>query len=309
MEKLRQIPKKQALLGFVFIVSNMVFWPLLTLILALRITNPLYIIALIFMGFLVTVTFGLLQLFVSKYLRFILYALLTILLLGLYRFEDLNFIGVFLFSALILVAHWRAERVKRFIAEFKPFYMLRRFMPIFFTGMAIVLAFVYNSFILQYYVDNPQIPKQAYSTVFRPAEAFLQIPLPGYRPGMTMEEFQEVVVSSVFTKFLPQNEAGRQIDFENIDFPDFLGESVADVTVEEFTLAWINQTMNTILAPYLDLLPALFVVGLFLVFRFILLPFLWAAKGLTLLAIELLLLYNIIVEKEIQTTKKIRVLE
>lgn len=300
------IPKKQAWLGMIFIGINIAFWSLLTYALALHITTPFIVSLLFILGLALAVTYGLLVLFVHRYISYFLYIFLSILLLVLYGFYDLNFIGVFLFTLILFLAFLRAQRFRDFIADFRPYHISRRFMPLFFTALAVLLAFVYNSFILQYYVEDLHIPKSVYSVAFKPVDYSLEFLFTDYERGMTITEFQNILVSGFVTRFIPGLPEGQ---LEAGAFPEFFGENVAEFSVEEFSLVWVNQSIASIFTPYRDILPALFIFGLFLVLRFVFLPFVWVSTGLLLLAIKILSLYNIITLDEETTVKEVPVLE
>ncbi|MEX0877427.1 MAG: hypothetical protein WDZ40_01025 [Candidatus Spechtbacterales bacterium] len=304
--KMPDIPKKQVWLGIIFVSLNLAFWSLLTYSLALRVTSSLFVSSVIILGLILAVVYSLLVLFARKHLTYFLYVFTGTLLFVLYGFYDFNFVGVLLFTSVLFLAHFRAQRFKNFIADFRPYYLSRKFLPLFFTALAIMISFVYNSFVLQYYVEEPQIPESVYSVVFAPVEYSLRFVAPGYETGMTVEEFQEVLINGFMARFLPGEMSGQ---FDSGALPDFFGEEAGSITVEEFSLAWINETIDNILTPYKSVLPALFVFGIFLTLRFVFLPFVWVSTGLFLLVIKVLLLYNIIVLKEVTTVKQVPVLE
>jgi len=274
--------------------------------LALRVASPVFVSSIITLGLILTIVYGLLVLFAHKHLTYFLYIFTGILLFVLYGLYDFNFVGVLLFTFILFLAHFRAQRFKEFIADFRPYYISRRFIPLFFTALAIMVSFVYNSFILQHYVEEPHIPKSVYSVVFAPVEYSLGFVVPGYEVGMTVEEFQGVLVNGFLARFLPGELSGQ---FDSGALPDFFGEEVENITVEEFSLVWINETIDNILMPYKSVLPALFIFGIFLTLRFVFLPFIWISVTLVLLVIKVLLLYNIITLQKVTTVKEVPVLE
>lgn len=296
---------KQIWTGLLFIGVSAAFWFAVFWAFLIRLNNPVLFTLLLVAGLVWSAFFGFVTLFLPKRILFFVYGVVGIVIGVLFGLVDLNIIGIALFVGAMFVAYWRMKRAKKFAGGFRTVFFSRRMLPIFFTGLAILLAFFYMNYVLVDYVDNPRVSPKVWHIMFQPVEGGLQVIVPGYQEGMTIEEFQKVFVSGFMAQFLPEGAEVPQ-DEEAVQFVD---DATGQKTLEQFTLEWLNQTIATIAGPYRDIMPALFVVGLFFAFRFLLWPLMWGVIGILWLAIKALMLYNILEEREVTTVHKVPVLE
>jgi len=282
------LPKKQWWFTVIFLLSGIVFWISLFSIFSnntsATVTSAIGVIWLTF------VTLG--MLFLNKRLLFLTYTIFGILVFILFGFGVFNLIGVGIFWLLTLLAHKRADKTREILLEFKISYITRKFLPIFLTGLALVVAFIWQGFILEKDLQEaPQITQETFHKMFAPIEGTIAGIVPGYRSGMTIEEFQ-----NLFFGGFGSGQNGAQ-------------QEILQQTLEEFTLVWVNSSINATLTPYLGLAPFFVILGLFFVLKFIFWYLKWISLGLLLLATKLMKIYNILIIKEEQIVRSVPVLE
>ncbi|MDX1535839.1 MAG: hypothetical protein R3346_03705 [Candidatus Spechtbacterales bacterium] len=307
-DKILSIPHKQVWFAFLFSATSLVvlggiFWMFME-----RGFHPWLLGILLVAGILWSSMVALAFLFVEKSLLYAMFGFLSLILIVLFGFQKTNIIGIILFIIVSWLAYKRGERMRRFLAEFRPIVISMKSMTIFFTGLAILLAFTYHNFIFEdYYKDGLRVSGEVYPVVFEPIEQFLELILPGYEEGMTVKETENVIKSSFIVWFLPEEiENSEEVINES---PTFLDEDISSLTLQELSLEWINQTLENTIQPYGEVMPAIFIVGLFFAFRFMLWPFMWVSLGALLLEMKLLSLYNILTVKEVTVEKEVLSLE
>ena len=176
------IPKKQIWVGAFFSLVSILFWFGIFWALSSRITDALILIGLLLLGIFWIAALVITILFLDKKIVYSSFGVLLLTLLVLFSSRDFNIIGIILFSILLVLAYLRAESIKKSLAKFKSLFIARRFFTIFFTGLALLLAFVYNSFILTDYLDGDfNIPPNVYHILFIPIETSLIIAIPEYQ--------------------------------------------------------------------------------------------------------------------------------
>ena len=134
---LHNISKKQWWFGTLLLVSGFLFW----LYLYIVFTSKGSLIALAVFGILWLFFAGFSALFLEKRLLFILYVFLSFLIIILFGFRGFNVVGILIFLPVIFWAHDKAKRVKDSLSLPRILFVLRKFFPIFLTGLTIMLAF------------------------------------------------------------------------------------------------------------------------------------------------------------------------
>lgn len=309
------ISKKQIWMGVFFSLTSLLFWLGIFWALSSRITDAVLLVAIFLTGILWITALVVIILFLDKKAVYVSFGILLLTLVSLFGFGKYTILGIILFGIILWIAYIRVERIKNSLAQFKALFLARRFFTIFFTGLAVLLAFIYSSYILSdYSIDDFHVSESVYHILFIPIETSLRIVIPKYKKGMTVGELQEVLVDNFLTRFLPEKDT--QIDVpqginfnQETEFSPMLYGDVINMTLEQFSLNWINTSVAIIVEPYKDILPVFFIVGLFSVIKFLLWPLKWLSLIFIWLAIKLLMLYSIISIKETQILIKIPVIE
>lgn len=282
-----EIPVKQLWLGGVFIVVSVVVWLFIFQVFSTGTApgdkTPLLLATIL--GWIIL--FNLTLLFLERKIVFFLYGVFLLLLVLLFGMHGWVLLGVAGLGLTMFWAQQKAQNEKSLLIEFKAFRISRRALPIFFTGLALFLAFSYQGLILDDTLKGDlSISPAVYDSIFEPTERILDIMFSGYERGMSVGDFQQLVLRT-FT-FLP---------------PSFVGDEIASQSLRDFSFDLINANISSILEPYRGLLPFLFIIGLFFVFKTFSLPFLWFTLALSWVVIKILLLYNIVTVKETSVTK------
>jgi len=225
--------------------------------------------------------------------------LIALLLLGTKGF---GVIGVFLFGAGVAIAYHKAQREKKLLIEFKPFRIARRSLPIFFTGLSLLLAVSYHSFILQDTLEELHVSPELFELMYAPTDLMLGLIIPDYNTDASISEVQASIIQNILPKLFPPglDPTAPERFFQ----PQLLDPEISSQTLKEFTFQWLNTNLATIVEPFRALLPAFFIVGIFFTFKFLFIFVLWATVVLAWLVIKILLFYNIIVLTERDVKKK-----
>lgn len=288
-----QIPTKQLWLGGIFIVVSVIVWLFIFQVFSTGTApgdkTPLLLAAIL--GWIIL--FNLTLLFLERKIALFLYGVLLLLLVFLFGIHGSALFGVVGLGLTMLWAQQKVQNEKSILIEFKAFRISKRALPIFFTGLALFLAFSYQSLILDDALEGDlSIPPAVYDSIFKPTERILDIMFSGYERGMSVGDFQQLVLRT-FT-FLP---------------PSFVEDEIASQSLRDFSFDLINTNISAILEPYRGLLPFLFIIGLFFVFKTFSLPFLWLTLIFSWVVIKILLLYNIVTIKETSVEKIEAVIE
>lgn len=278
---------KQIALASIFLFATFALAILLFLVLGGHIGGAATVVGLLVIAFVWTILLGLVLSFLEPFLALIVFSVAMAVLLILFGLHSiLAVVAVLAVFWGMLHAYRNAATERALLVSFRPFRILRRGFPPFFLGLSLFLAIIYQGFILEgaFSDEGSGISMQTYERIFRPVESVLQTALPGYEIGMSIGSVQDLV---------------------NVDF---VGSEVAERSFKDVSFEYVNANIQALLAPYRDLLPIFFVVGLFFVFQFLSLPFRWLAIGATLLVIKVLVLYNIATVQETRVVKEERVL-
>ena len=304
---LRNLPKKHWTFFAGFLVSGIVFWLYLFNIFTSRV--------LVFWGVasgIIWLCFaGICMLFLNKRLLFVAYIIFGILVLTLFGFRGFNITGIIIFWLATLWAHNRAERMKNSLSSFREVYITRKFFPIFLTGLAFLLAFVWQSFILNNgkLDEPPQISQKSFHWVFVPVDSLVVNIVPGYSSGMTIGGFQDALNNEFLSKLFLMDTKSIETFFGSSAEPKTdAQQKFLALTMEDFARTWLNTNIKNTLSPYLGLAPAFIILGLFLVFKFVFWYLKWIVLAIIFVAIKLMKMYNILVIKKVQSTKDVPVL-
>ena len=209
------IPKKQIWMGVFFSLTSLLFWLGVFWAFSSRITDAVLLVAIFLTGILWITALVVIILFLDKKAVYVSFGILLLTLVSLFGFGKYTILGIILFGIILWIAYIRVERIKNSLAQFKALFLARRFFTIFFTGLAVLLAFIYSSYILSdYSIDDFHVSESVYHILFIPIETSLQIVIPKYKKGMTVGELQEVLVDNFLTRFLPAEDT--QIDVPQV---------------------------------------------------------------------------------------------
>lgn len=295
---LHNLSKKQWVFFAGFFVTGIIFWLYLFMIFSLHSSIILGgIIGIFWFCFA-----GIGMLFLDNRLLFIAYGILSILVLILFGFRSFNIIGIIIFLVSTLWAHNRAERMRNSLLVFREVYITRKFFPIFLTGLALLIGFIWQSFIVHGKLSEPpQISEEVFHIVFVPIDNLVISMLPGYKPGSTIGELQDGLSAGFLSNILP---SGTE------DINNFFGSGAnpqtdaqrkfLSMTLENFARIWFNTTIKNTLEPYLGLAPVFIVLGLFLVIKFAFWYLKWIVLALLFIVVKLMKMYNVLVIKEEQ---------
>lgn len=306
-EKFSDITKKQAIFGILYIFWSYAAWILAFFIVAKPIDSSFVYSLFIFAAIMWFLLSALSLFFLPRKFAYLLYIFLLVLLTILFGLHDFNIIGVFLAALFFWIAHVRADKAREFLADFRTLFIGRKSLPYFFTALAIFSAFVYNSFFIKAYYNNGlSIPSSVYHAAFVPVETLLDVSIPGYEKGMSVREFEDIILDNFLSRIFPQDLTQPDPDARG---PGFFERDISSLSLEEFTLTWIDSTLKSTLQPYSEFLPLFFIIGLFFAFKILFWPFMWITLGLSMLVIKVLLLYNILTVKEVTIQKNVPILE
>ena len=234
----------------------------------------------------------------------IIYALSTLPFIVVFAFQWWALAGSFAFLFFVMWGYYMAIREQEALVSFNFFRIMRRGLSHFFSGLAILLAFLYNFSPAGFGAQLPTISQEVVEGTFIPINLLLESVVPGYRQGMTVGQFQGVAVQSLIGTLLPQ-EARTQINpnelLESQSFraPEAYGK-VLNQTLPEFVHSYLNTVMRSTLEPYQPLLPMFYILGLFFVFRMVAIPLIWETLALGWVFMRALMKMGIIkLEKEL----------
>lgn len=232
---------------------------------------------------------------------FIIYALGALPFMVIFMFQWWALAGSCAFLFFAMWGYYMARREQNDLVSFYFFRIMRRGLSHFFSGLAILLAFLYNFSPVGFGAQLPNVPQNAVEGAFIPIDLLLEGIMPGYRRGMTIGEFQSVAVQSLMGTLLP-DVTRAQINPEELlqtQMPEAY-KKVLDQSIPTFVHSYLNTVMRTALEPYQPLLPLFYVLGLFFVFRIFAIPIMWETLALGWMLMRALMAVGIIkLEKEL----------
>ena len=180
--------------------------------------------------------------------------------------------------------------------------LLRKGLPVFFTGLAFTFAAFFNSSPLgQILGGKPHIPRQFIDVSLVPIEYAIRIAVPGFSKDIKVSEFENLTIRGVpeFFKAPPQ-----AIKSAISNVLSHLPEESRNKSVSDFFYTTINMQLGAILAPYEEFLSFVFLFGLFLVFRTVGVPIMWLSLGFGWLISKLLSHFKILHLRKIMVKKE-----
>lgn len=241
--------------------------------------------------------FSLLALAVSVGLSFFLLepkriALASYASVSLIAFLFFGWRGIEIFAVLVFFiatflgykwVNWERARLIPFLYS----RLIRRGMPIFFTGLAFALALFYNTSPAGRVAEVPEIPEGAISALLVPAEYGVRTYIPQFRRNLKIVEIMNLETAAPIRNY-----------FSRIS-PEDRGK-----TVSEFFADLINSQFRATILPYKQFLPFVYLFGLFLVFRAIAMPIMWLSIGVGWLVIKIMLARRVLKLRKVSVARE-----
>lgn len=175
-------------------------------------------------------------------------------------------------------------------------------MPIFFTGVALVLSVMYLDGLVGKPFDT-LIPRQLFDAIIPVVSGALEGQLPGFRSEATVDEYLRQRTAEQFggigrfLEFLPRvrNQLIRQ---ERESLGRQLGlELTGQERLGDLLYQLVNVQINRLLAPYAQYVPFIAAAGFFVAVKTLTLPVYWFTLILVWGVVRLLVAANVLVEK------------
>lgn len=195
-------------------------------------------------------------------------------------------IGVVALLVSTIFGYIWAKREERLLVKFLYTRLIRRGVPIFFTGLAIALAVFYNASPIGSALEKPQLPKAFFSAILVPIEYISKQAFPGFDRNMKLGEVEELSVREV-PKIIDVPPALLETFVHDI-FSKIPNEE-REETLVEFLHKTINGQLDAVILPYKQFLPIVFLFGLFLVFKAIGIPVMWLSIVAGWVAVKILM--------------------
>ena len=225
-------------------------------------------------------------------------ALLAFLFFG---WRGIEVFAVIVFFATVSFGYTRVKREQKNLIPFWYSRLIRKGMPIFFTGLAFALALFYNASPAGRISEVPQIPNSVIRAVLIPVEYSLRASIPDFKRDMKMSEVEELGVRELPRVInAPPQLTSRLVK----DYFSKLPAPEREKSITEFLTTLINAQLQAAILPYKQLLPVIYLFGLFLVFRALATPFMWAAIGLGWVVMKILLRFNRITLRKVGVEKE-----
>jgi len=268
-------------------------------------------------------------------------AVVIFVLAGVDSFKTLIFAYIIFFAA-ICFGYARVKLEQRILIPFLYSRLIRRGMPVFFTGLAFTLALLYNSSPIGSGLGVPQFSREFVRVMFVPVEYIIKPLVPDFSPSMKIKDIGTLVAAEVLpssgesTKGLrsgvgiaPRSTGDGDelpnifgIPLPNISpeisskifsrigpaisanlFSD-LPEEDQEKTLIQYIHETVNEQLNAILLPYKQILSVIYLFGLFLVFKAIAMPLMWVSMGAGWIISRILMQYGVFKIKKIEVEKE-----
>ena len=205
-------------------------------------------------------------------------------------------LGSVIFTLSLLWAYRSIQVEKELLKKVKMVRIARRSIPKIVTGFVVLLAIFYGftaADILR--KDDVEIvPLNIVEIAISPLEGLIQPFFPGYSGAMNMGELQ-----SFLNRILPTKQLIVLVN----------DTASLEKAPSSFIHQKINELLRSIIEPYRKVAPIFFIIGIFLVFKTLSLPFVWLAIGLVWLLNRALLKMGITEIQKVPTEEENLVLK
>jgi len=227
------------------------------------------------------------------------FAYLAISLVSFLFFQEILASAIFFLTTLF--GYIWVRREQKLIISFLYSRLLRKGLPIFFTGLAFTLAVFYNTSPIGQISKVPQFSENLIGAALIPVEYAIRPSVPEFSRDMKISDVGKVSARELpkFIDLPPSIIASTVTEF----FAKFPAE-VSDKTITQFLHGMVNSQIRAILLPYRELLPFIYLFGLFLVFKAIGMPLMWLSIGTGWIITRILLKFKILKLKKIDVKKE-----
>ena len=222
-----------------------------------------------------------------KYLAIATYFITAVLGFLFFGWRGIEIIAVLVFFFTTSAGYLFVRREQKNLIPFWYSRLIRRGMPIFFTGLAFALALFYSASPIGRASEAPQLSEGFISVMAIPLEYSLRAYVPDFRTDMLVSDVEKLEGAELIRGYVSRisvEEKGK--------------------TVIEFLTNLINSQISAILLPYKQFLPFVYLFGLFLVFRAIAMPIMWISMGVGWLIIKIMLKFKFLELKKVNVEKE-----
>lgn len=297
-----EISRRQWLFSAVIVLASIFTWLSLYLALYQVYSGFTVWIASVFFVFLLSVIVALSFFAInSMYLVILSYLLVSLSAFLFFGWRGYEVLGVLVLFIALVFGYFRVKHEKSLLVKFLYIRIIRKGLPIFFTGLAVSLAIFYNASPMGKVFERPQIPKVFFDVVLLPVEYVLTPALPGFDIGMEIGDVERLTSRELPSFFdVPPAVVSGVVQ----DFFSRVPDEVRGETITQFITDLVNAQLDAILLPYKQFLPVVFLFGLFLVFKAMGIPLMWLSIGTNWLVIKMLLRFNVIQIIKVETEKE-----
>lgn len=296
------VKRSQWLFAGILVLSGLVGWIFLYLGLYTSVGGIKIWAYIIFSLFVLSTGMGLsYYLLHPPRLAILTYSISSALAFAIFGWRGWEAIAVLSFFLATLWGYRVVKLEQKIIIPFLYSRLLKRGLPVFFTGLAVAFAIFFNESPLGESIGRPKVPQQLVSIAVIPVEYAIKSAVPEFDKDMKIGDVEKLSMRE-----LPQLFEGPPQFIDSIvkDFFSRIDEKSKDKTVVEFLYETINVHIDAILLPYEKFLPFIFLFGLFLAFKALGVPIMWLSIGAgwvissILLSLGILHVRKITVEKE-----------
>lgn len=246
-------------------------------------------LALIFlMSVIISIGFFIIE---SKKLAVISYAFVSLPTFLFFGWRGYELVGIFVFFLTMVAGYIFVKREEGWLIKFMYIRLVRRGLPIFFTGFALALAIFYNASPLGGVFERPQIPKTIFEIALTPIEYMARAGLPGFDKNMNVGDIEKLTSRELPGLF---NIPPAVLSGFTRDFFAGVSEEVKSKNLAQFLTETTNSQLDSMLQPYKQFLPIVFLFGLFLVFKAISVPLMWLSILISWILIKALLRFKVL---------------
>ena len=214
-------------------------------------------------------------------------------------FQNIFAVGILFLTTLF--GYILVKKEQKLFVNFLYSRLTRRGLPIFFTGLAFIIAIFYNISPIGKINEVPQFSKEFIGVMLVPIEYALKPSVPDFSKDMKIKDVGDISARELpkVIDLPPAVIAGVVKDFF-ARFP----KDVRNKTIAEFTHDMINAQLEAILLPYKQFLPFIYLFGLFFVFKGVGMPLMWMSIGAGWVVTKILLKFKVLKLRKISVEKE-----
>jgi hypothetical protein len=238
-------------------------------------------------------TASLTVLFQERHLAWYSFGIIGAIALVLFLRSPWSLVGVVLLLLGLFDAQRRAQDEKKLIVEFRPYRIMRRALPILLVALSLFSAIAYVTLALaDDFNGETRIPRAMFDVLFTPVEEGLKVFIPSYHEELSVTGTQTAIARDIFRPDALER-FGVNAIFETIE-----KQEGQNVPLKEAVYDSLNNSIASAVSPYRAVLPFVAIIGFFFVFRLLFFLLMWPALGISMIAVKVLVLYNIVSVQE-----------